>query len=470
MNGEKMTPTEETTAALIVKLQTELETSKAECHQWRKDIDAERTISAQLGQQVKELFAATSKAQDERDEQRARAEKTEEIAEVHAARCVGFERELAQERLKSQALLNFKNIWLDRCTKARQERDEAREQLAKLEWGGIKRVNAGSSLLRACPICNGLQPDEDVIRSFKGTQIGHKPECWFAKGKAAPIEKSPSLQQRTTKQTVYDHWLDAAVYTLMGVDWPGGTSITVKTDRPLKPGASFVYEPARGIWRLVDKEPARCSLCWRPDVTGKAHPYARCKERDDREKELARSEPKFKVGQKVCVHGADIQWGITAAEWNGTEWRYEGPNGWWWAECKIVPAPKFAVGEWVTRKYRSALPGVEIERREWRSGITHPAGGWLYSWGSSGGCDWEDDLTAQTPQHKHDCAGCVFLGRLGEADLYYCQGPCDGQMAATVAVLFPGRARSITRREALFATKDHIEARRRAVARGLVKA
>ena len=85
MNGEKMTPTEETTASLIAKLQEQLEASKAECLQWRNDAGiwhanfrgeqmkvAEIEIRADKAEALRDqYFAATSKAQDERDEQRS---------------------------------------------------------------------------------------------------------------------------------------------------------------------------------------------------------------------------------------------------------------------------------------------------------------------------------------------------------------------------------------------------------------
>ena len=594
MNGEKMTPTEETTASLIAKLQEQLEASKAECLQWRNDAGiwhanfrgeqmkvAEIEIRADKAEALRDqYFAATSKAQDERDEQRARAEKAEWALGAEVERCLAEKRqgdiywrqiddarkklgetkneseggrslalcvldikgladaldqdnrELRQRAEKAERDLaeyrhNYAEAWtqsqklaadlvasdrmlvertrerdearevlLDsqrlmlKCSRSiganvgtpietailelKRERDEAREQLAKLEWAGFAGITLGESLI-ACPCCKA-----------KKVEGNHRVECWFAKGKAAP-KAQPLRNHRLDcpARTAEDvAWVDSR-WQVNGcefklIDGPRPRPIGCEGCKCARPSEKEARGKAECVARVNDLLKSGrlvfgCDFGTKTATAFNVYAYACGADANAAKKpEPSRPEPKFKVGQRVLWGDSDL-----VHEINRREWSPIGKGVWLYgAVCRsglmhepdIKPAPKFAVGEWVTRKYRSALPGVEIERREWRSGITHPAGGWLYSWGSSGGCDWEDDLTAQTPQHKHDCAGCVFLGRLGEADLYYCQGPCDGQMAATVAVLFPGRARSITRREALFATKDHIEARRRAVARGLVKA
>lgn len=432
-------------------------------------------------------FDEYQKVCKERDEQRARAERAEtdlalarsqyrDMIDVASRRC-------SERDERSKEAVAF-----------RKERDDAREQLAKIEWAAVKRVNAGSSLLPACPICEGLQPDEDVRRSFRNMQIGHRPTRWFAKKKTvklrnhrkdcpartaddvawvdsqwqvngcrtAPIEgprpnpigcegckcataddgaaKPPTLREQwKTKQAHYDHWLDAVGYMLLGVDWANGNAVTVTTDRPAQPGAALTYDQASGIWKLVGKP-----------------------------SEPARPEPRFKVGEKV-VHerGSGEVCGMFWSQADGWQYqlRSEQPLRIGWPrESSLKPAPKFAVGEWVTHRYG---PG-EVLSRQWSNGF----GCWSYQV-TGIMSEVETGLTAQTPQHKQCGAGYVFLGRMTNAidtdwDLWFVK---DG------SPFVPGPALASDAGDEFHLASagdkqtrpELIEARRRAVARGLVK-
>jgi capsule polysaccharide export protein KpsE/RkpR len=75
-----MTQPEETTAALIARLHEELKASKAECLQWRRDIDEERTVR-----------------------------------QTHEGRSQSLHRALAKERSAFEAAESARIAWAERC-------------------------------------------------------------------------------------------------------------------------------------------------------------------------------------------------------------------------------------------------------------------------------------------------------------------------------------------------------------------
>lgn len=171
--------------------------------------------------------------------------------------------------------------------------------------------------------------------------------------------------------------------------------------------------------------------------------------------------PKFKVRQKVRTR-AGYDFVVRAHKWVGG-WIYQDNRDCWFSEellgpaPEFVPSPKFAVGEWVTHN-AGASEVMSVERE-----------GDLWKYGLSGNLSaYEQALTAQTPQYKHDCAGCVFLGRWtspgwASCDLYVCK---NGKNA--VWRYGDGSESWIAR------GLDNVgpvipEIRRRAVARGLVQ-
>lgn len=448
-----MTQPEETTAALVARL-----------HEENRIAYSELARLTHIGAQE---AAERERLKRERDEQRARADKAErwlkhtseremkldaDLAKA-SERVQGLANELDQERLKSQALLKFKNIWLDRCTKARKERDEfrashaaldrllaertrerdearaeslqaglvgremaenldavtaecvkaqdlaqrhsqdceralrerdeAREHLTKLEWAGLCKDDRGGPLTACCPICQGVKPGHEVGSRFAPEQVGHRPDCWFAK-------------QRATI--------------------PAGT--------------------------MAADSQVRISAEFKP--------------------EFARPEPRFKVGEKVVTESQP--WTITkVVRFNCGPWWYEGDGDTRWQEAAVKPAPKFAVGEWVTWHNVDG----EIAARRWSTDLSQ----WEYALG--GTHITEAHLTAQTPQHKQCGAGYAFLGRMTNAtdtdwDLWFAK---DGSLF----VPGPALASDAGNEFHLASAGDKqtrpelIEARRRAVARGLVK-
>jgi len=142
-------------------------------------------------------------------------------------------------------------------------------------------------------------------------------------------------------------------------------------------------------------------------------------------------------------------------------------------ESAVKPAPKFAVGEWVNVDLPGGVYPCEVLRFKWAG-----AAGWDYEIrldDGEAGCR-ESHLTAQTPQHNlANEDGCVFLGRMGMWDLWFhakgssfVPGPsvfANGPLSdfSECSALEPPRyARDGVNDPEL------IEARRRAVARGLV--
>lgn len=434
------------TAALISRLQGELEASKKEAAHVRLMLQ-ERT---QAGDN---WYEGMRKAERECHEQRARAEKVELALGAEVERCIAITRLLAErtrERDEARAcygsvcaqlseqkqsyakLLDFR----DRLTR---ERDNAREQLAKLEWAG-PWLNASPELpgydrgpaAPTCIECRGVKPEKRILGNFPAADIGHRPTCWFAKK-----DKQVTIPAKTLKAD------DVAFCVRFRTDGLPGTAIVMKQET-----VSVT---------VTESEPARCSLCLEPDVTGKPHPHARCKDRDSSTREPARPEPRFRVGEKVIWRDKEAV--ITWAEWFPPVrvWCYgstysSSPM----PEPELKPAPKFAVGELVTLGGGEA---GEIRSREWTMNRWHYRVNDLL-------CA-EHCIAAQTPQHKHDCKGGVFLGRMGNKDLYY----------STVGSGFVGGPWLVVIGNRLYhecnidrpTGPEHDEARRRAVARGLVK-
>jgi hypothetical protein len=354
-----MTQPEETTAALIARLHEELTESNRERDDWH---------------------AAHDRIRNDRNEQRARAEKAEadrdkarlglsDIAnqwQAEKSRADGLavalqvsdrdrmqigsdlrqraekaEAELAQERLKSQTLLKCKNIWLDRCTKARKEcdefnvshaaldrllaertrerdeaiqrrrevcerfditveslkavtkqRDEAREQLAKLEWKG-RLTDAGSLICHACLLCDGADPSDAGSRRLPDTVRGHRPTCWFAKKEAA-VNAIRNHRKDCPARTAEDvAWVDSQ-WQVNGcrtapIEGPRPRPIGCEGCKCAEPGEreeayGTLHHPRLGwvkmqhIGRVNDLLKSgrlfiRCSLCLEPDVTGKPHSH-----------------------------------------------------------------------------------------------------------------------------------------------------------------------------------------------------
>jgi hypothetical protein len=181
--------------------------------------------------------------------------------------------------------------------------------------------------------------------------------------------------------------------------------------------------------------------------------------------------PKFNVGDMVCSDQKD-PWRVMRRDWTAKGgdpgWYYGNPFGLWVRESAIKPAPKFAVGEWVTHKIWG---NVEVSKREWEvRPIEKPGGMWVYSFTNLPSIrTWEADLTAQTPQHKHDCKGCVFLGSYRHGydwDLWV--RPWDAALGTNNGHSVCWWISGIPIAASGTASPEYVEARRRAVARGLV--
>jgi hypothetical protein len=295
------------------------------------------------------------------------------------------------------------------CDRALRERDEAREQLAKLEWAGLERPATGGPLLAACVICHGFKNDRAAHRFFTSTdQIGHRPTCWFAKKEA----------EKSEERTIDDALIRAAASLAVSYAWRYACGADVGTQ----------------------------------DAT-----------------ETARPEPRFKVGEKVVWEESQTSQreGHVESIGNGAYLvRSRSGHLFSWAEDRLKPAPKFAVGEWVEAK---GVTGPVIARHWERS----RANTWSYDVQTPRWVRllYEFELTAQTPQHKHDCEGCVFLGRMGKWDLWF---SAKGSIFVPGPSVFAnggsdplGEYRECSAIEPT--SPELTEARRRAVARGLVK-
>lgn len=166
--------------------------------------------------------------------------------------------------------------------------------------------------------------------------------------------------------------------------------------------------------------------------------------------------PKFSKGQTVMDESGKT-WTVSAIEWNHGAWFYK-TNDLWCNESFLKPAPKFAVGEWVTHP---TWGDIEIVSREWEVCAEMPHGAWIYK--HSGIVrNWENSFTAQTPQRSPflpHASGTVFLGRHGKVDLWYWEN-------TLIAVHETYEIHCVANQPT---NTDLAEARRRAVKRSLTK-
>lgn len=84
------------------------------------------------------------------------------------------------------------------------ERDEAREQLVKLEWTGKERAGSGSGpvfIARTCSECHSVEPSAHATKHFAATEVGHKPRCWFT----VLTGTMPDVCDLTTQIPQYKH-------------------------------------------------------------------------------------------------------------------------------------------------------------------------------------------------------------------------------------------------------------------------
>jgi len=419
----------------------------------------------------------------ERDEARAESLKAglvgREMAETLDA--------VTAECLKAQRLAKEAGAHCERVLK---ERDDAREQLAKLEWAGPIVAK-----WRTCPLCEGANPG-DGFGKLIDSELGHRPTCWFAKQKAAPkVNTWHNHRQDCPARTAEDvAWVDSR-WQVNGcrtapIEGPRprpigceGCMCARPSDREpithgtlLHPEHGEIKSPLVGhVSELLKsgRPVFGCDFGLLPNVAAfKVYRYA-CGadigKKDATKSEPARPAPRFKVGEKVWVHGKTHT--IASSLWHALfSFRsHKMEDGETISDHDLKPAPQFAVGEWVTKGPARDYVTCEVKAQHWNA--------WSESWfydvvGDGNKCHyWEADLTAQTPQHKHDCKGCVcvFLGRYsnrrgGEWDLWYRDAPgrelgfdC-GYGLQWWSVNARGGAMDQT----------IAEARRRAVARGLV--
>jgi hypothetical protein len=341
----------------------------------------------QVERALSDAAAMVAWARAERNEQRARAEK----AEAELAKRPDFY-DLGALNARLLARTN--------------ERDDARTQLAAIEWASLRKDNHGGPLSACCPICQGVKPGHEVGSRFAPGQVGHRPDCWFAK--------------KGIQATL-----------------PAGT---LKVGDTVSVRVSF-----RGY--AIGMKPETV------DTTKDAVLSATATK-----SEPARPEPRFKVGEKVVWEESQTSQreGHVESIGNGAYLvRSRSGHLFSWAEDRLKPAPKFAVGEWVEAK---GVTGPVIARHWERS----RANTWSYDVQTPRWVRllYEFELTAQTPQHKHDCEGCVFLGRWNRFDLYVC---ANGKKP--IGYRYGDHALDLGWDEQ---SEAGVEARRRAVARGLV--
>jgi hypothetical protein len=386
---------------------------------------------AKVGQLQSDITAACR----ERDEAQAKARKVAAELAEHVHNYAGMydtlgrtikERDEAREQLgRVQAdyqvfmlgTAHGAKCWADECgwhcdegckakyarkCVAAQELKDAREQLAKLEWAG----RSGWAKEPACALCWGYMPPDKP--SYGQEHYGHRPTCWFAKKEA----------EKSEERTIDDALIRAAASLAVSYAWRYACGADVGTQ----------------------------------DAT-----------------ETARPEPRFKVGEKVVWEESQTSQreGHVESIGNGAYLvRSRSGHLFSWAEDRLKPAPKFAVGEWVEAK---GVTGPVIARHWERS----RANTWSYDVQTPRWVRllYEFELTAQTPQHKHDCEGCVFLGRMGKWDLWF---SAKGSIFVPGPSVFAnggsdplGEYRECSAIEPT--SPELTEARRRAVARGLVK-
>lgn len=340
----------------------------------------------------------------------------------HARKCVAaMERDQASEQLavmtkqrdslqwhNDQNYMRGKEAML-RMDGARSELQACREQLAKLEWVPGPRAS------QQCQLCDQIEPRVGKRAGFPAESIGHKPGCWFAK-------KGPDKTKTRPMFSMPDIPIDREMERL-----------TADLHRHLKDhGIGSEYDVKAsddGLALIFTKRSAT----------------------------PARPEPRFKVGDRVWAHGKTHT--IASSLWHAlfSFWSHRMETGETVSDHDLKPAPKFAVGEWVTHK-RGAGEVIKACSED---------GSWIYNLSDVPQIGhWEDGLTAQTPQHNHDCKGCVFLGRMDAGDLYW-----TTTHYRDPGLLMVGRfgQQSFWPSYSNSTEPELIEARRRAVARGLVK-
>ncbi len=309
------------------------------------------------------------------------------------------------------------------------ERDEAREQLGRLEWAGRERNGAGRGpqfVARTCPACQSIEPSEHAAQHFPASEIGHRATCWFAK--PSDFAKFQATADRYTK--IRNHHTKCPARTAEDVTWvdsrwpmPGNLNPPIKGDRP-RPigcdGCECATPPKcskeEHVARVSDYLKSGRLYIGRDFGTKTVQTFSLVEWAIGAPKKSPpqhpRFEPRFKVGDIVMLGQSEVE--VKRATWHAlfSCWTYQvGDMRADQSERALKPAPKFAVGEWV----KSWLGDGETEKRIWEADL-----GWVYglvrddqNWRAR-----EGDLVAQTPQYKHDCAGCVFLGRYGSLDLW----------------------------------------------------
>lgn len=379
-----------------------------------------------------------------------------------------------------------KYAWLLRKREADQkELADAREQLAKVEWAGQIREGqqlgngCRAYLAKSCPECFQVQPSEVAKKHFTPDQIGHRPTCWYARqGKTKNVGEvrirnhRKSCPARTAEDVA---WVDSR--------WDnarGHHEKPILGERP-RPIGCDGCECAKGIDAVKRGHAARCNdliksgrlvigcdFGFKPILTymtiqdlvsskeiGKSALLDLLGIPSSKE-EPSRPVPKFKVGQKVELGGAT--WIVLTVHGDGN-YTINNDGRWVYAhENDLKPAPRFAVGEWVTLTGFGGGLAAEVtsfgfrkEFHEWRYELKRADGRLVSTWR-------EGDIEAQTPQYKHDCSGCVFLGRYAAFDLHWHNGGAVYRYGVHIHDAGSKQDSEAGR-----------EARRRAVARGLVK-
>lgn len=277
-----------------------------------------------------------------------------------------------------------------------------------------------------CPSCQGMKPGHEVGSAFKRDEVGHRPTCWFAKKKA----NTPTVPE-------------GHIY-ITPAGPPPKSLEPVRPEPRFKVGERVVnQEGGEIIIEQISHGSAAYEHAYRPVGFPLWIPESDF-----------RPAPKYNVGGKANYEGKEVT--ITD--------RIDGANSGWyyrvkehhWSipECDLKPAPKFAVGEWVTHGDKA---GEIIERYA-------AEGSWIYKLSDAPAIGhWEQTIIAQTPQHKHGCKGSIFLGRHEGFDLWW--RPTMREVVAVdpaVAYYYSVDGELLSRNPLA------IEARRRAVARGLV--
>ncbi len=179
------------TATLIRKLTEDLEASKAQCAQQERvaklkfdAIAGERDCQKRMANESDVLLHKTLSDRDDARHTIVRLtsdyERLQASYRLEQSQAAGWLRSLNEARQeRDNAIAN--SVVIERG------RDQAREQLAKLEWSSIRRPDSGGPLSTCCPICQGVKPGHEVGSAFKREQVGHQSDCWFAKSAHFPF-------------------------------------------------------------------------------------------------------------------------------------------------------------------------------------------------------------------------------------------------------------------------------------------